>query len=655
MRYRVIGIFLFLMIFCGGAWAASDKQDTIIVCGDRAFPPYEFVDKNGVALGFNVELLRELMGRMNKNYEIRMRRWSEAVYDFKNSKQTHVAMFFNSNMKGGERLYSNSVDDIYYGVLCEKKDAGDYNSIRDLKNKKIIAQEGDFIVDFLRLYGHSCKDIVLVANLYAGIDSLNAGAGDFVLCGEPLVNIVMKDEPYKNYDLEFVDVAIPPFEYCIGVNNDPVLLFEINMAIQSMQEDGSLEALHDKWFPKRSKIINSYIVWGLVILVLLLSLIIFIIHRRIMSIKSKLEKTHHRYRVLFEITAVGLEYYDKNGKLLEINNASCTIYGVPKDASGKYDKNRVLGLYFYDNPYYKDFDFQSITTIPQIVKYDLRKESVEPYFSFSTRDIVAYIETRIFPILDSNGNLESVTVTSFDVTEKYLYTQKLIEADKLKSAFLANMSHEIRTPLNAIVGFSELLQSTADAEEREQFVQIINQNNDLLLRLIDDILELSKIESGILELKLETFDLNELFKETFLVYQRRCKKMKPNVSFIADYPEGSCVITLDRNRVLQIGTNLITNAIKYTDQGSITMGYLYIDGGIKLYVRDTGIGISKENQKRLFMRFEKFDDFAQGTGLGLSICKAIADSINGKIGCDSKLGEGSTFWVWIPCDIKELS
>ena len=224
------------------------------------------------------------------------------------------------------------------------------------------------------------------------------------------------------------------------------------------------------------------------------------------------------------------------------------------------------------------------------------------------------------------------------------------QADKLKSAFLANMSHEIRTPLNAIVGFSELLQTTEDVNMRKEFMNIINNNNELLLRLIGDILDLSKIESGLMELKLESFDLADAYKETFMALKQRCTN--PEVEFIGHNPYKSCLVKLDKNRLVQVGTNFITNAIKHTDKGRITMGYSYIDGGIKLYVEDTGHGIPKEKQHKLFQRFAKLDDFTQGTGLGLAICKAITDAQGGKIGMESDEGQGSKFWAWFPCEAE---
>ncbi|MEG0011677.1 MAG: PAS domain-containing protein [Muribaculaceae bacterium] len=226
------------------------------------------------------------------------------------------------------------------------------------------------------------------------------------------------------------------------------------------------------------------------------------------------------------------------------------------------------------------------------------------------------------------------------------------KSDKLKSMFLANMSHEIRTPLNAIVGFSGLLKDCTDIDEREEYMNIIETNNELLLKLINDILDLSKIEAGYTELNTEEFDFAPYFDEIASSMQLKCTN--PNIKFISENPYISCMVNLDKKRLWQLLTNFVTNAIKYTPKGHIKMGYLSENGGIKLYVEDTGIGVSKENYKKVFDRFEKLDDFAQGTGLGLSICKAIVETAGGKIDFETEEGKGSTFWAWIPNNIDDI-
>ncbi|MGL5957184.1 MAG: ATP-binding protein [Phocaeicola sp.] len=242
---------------------------------------------------------------------------------------------------------------------------------------------------------------------------------------------------------------------------------------------------------------------------------------------------------------------------------------------------------------------------------------------------------------------------STDITELQRINRKLLDAkeqaekaDKLKSAFLANMSHEIRTPLNAIVGFSQLLSESNDVNERMEYSKIIETNNDLLLRLISDILDLSKLEAGSVELHFETFDFSRCMEETYATLAPRCQQVELRLY----NPFSECVVTLDKNRCLQIVTNYLNNAVKFTKQGFIEIGYDYQENGLLLFVRDTGIGISEEKQNRLFHRFQKLDDFAQGTGLGLSICKAIAETMQGRVWAESKAGEGSTFFAWIPCE-----
>lgn len=252
-------------------------------------------------------------------------------------------------------------------------------------------------------------------------------------------------------------------------------------------------------------------------------------------------------------------------------------------------------------------------------------------------------------------HMDGIVIRVDDVTDRERMIGELRQAkamaeesDKLKSAFLANMSHEIRTPLNAIVGFSDLLVSSSDRQEKEEYMQIINNNNELLLKLINDILDLSKIEAGSVELKYEEFDLAEYFDT--MVSSMRQRVSNPDVKLVAVNPYASCRVKLDRNRIAQVMTNYVTNSIKYTPKGFIEMGYACVDEGIRFYVKDSGIGIPDEKRDRVFHRFEKLDEFAQGTGLGLSICKAIAESMGGSVGFESRYGEGSLFWAIMPCD-----
>lgn len=239
-------------------------------------------------------------------------------------------------------------------------------------------------------------------------------------------------------------------------------------------------------------------------------------------------------------------------------------------------------------------------------------------------------------------------ITQLKQTEAMLIQakEKAEEADWLKSAFLANMSHEIRTPLNAIIGFSSLLHYVENEQEREQYISLINHNNQLLLKLINDVLDLSKIEAGHIELHSEWFNPAELIEESITEYERN---VPAGVKLFARYPAAPGQIEHDPMRIKQILNNFISNALKNTVQGHIEVCYEMDTDSIRISVSDTGCGIPPDKLEMIFERFEKVDSFAQGAGLGLSICKSIVEKMNGVITVDSTMGVGSTFTVELPC------
>ena len=247
-------------------------------------------------------------------------------------------------------------------------------------------------------------------------------------------------------------------------------------------------------------------------------------------------------------------------------------------------------------------------------------------------------------------------ITALKQTEQELIAAKerAEESNKLKTAFLANMSHEIRTPLNAIVGFSNLLAETDDIGERREYMRVVEENNELLLKLISDILDLSKIEAGTFEFNYGRVDVNRMCEETVCSLSLKVKD-KP-VELIFGEHDAQCCVVGDKNRLIQVITNFINNAVKFTDEGSITLGYRTEGGELLFHVEDTGSGISEEHRQSIFDRFVKLNSFAQGTGLGLSISKSIVEQMGGRIGVESEVGRGSRFWFTIPavtCDAPE--
>ena len=260
------------------------------------------------------------------------------------------------------------------------------------------------------------------------------------------------------------------------------------------------------------------------------------------------------------------------------------------------------------------------------------------------------------PYFDENGRLAGsygIVRNVNDLIEKQerlkQETERANDSGRLKSVFMANMTHEIRTPLNSIVGFSDVLPMLSSQEEKQEIIRVIMNNCDMLMRLINDILAISSLDTGDIHIEPAETDFAKSFDDICESLKERVQE--PGVAFIKDNPYTSFITIIDNARIQQVITNFVTNAVKYTHQGHIKAGYRYEDGQLYLYCEDTGAGIPKEHQAKIFDRFVKLNDYVQGTGLGLSICKAIADACHGEIGVESEGdGHGSTFWMKIPCE-----
>lgn len=287
--------------------------------------------------------------------------------------------------------------------------------------------------------------------------------------------------------------------------------------------------------------------------------------------------------------------------------------------------------------------FQKAIQQGKIIRHNIRIDTVD-------------FEVTATPVYEDGGKEIIGGLLRFeDITQKLKLAQMLQEAkekaeesNKLKSAFLANMSHEIRTPLNAIIGFSDMICQIDDLEEKQEYMKIISSNNELLLQLIDDILDLSKIEAGMMDFSLAMTDINEMMEGICL--QMEQKNPSADVQILFTEKENRCVIHTDRLRLSQVIINFMNNAMKFTPAGSICIGYQVSDDRKEIYffVKDTGIGIHEDKMDQVFERFVKLNTFIKGTGLGLAICRVIVERFGGTIGVNSKEGEGSCFWFRIP-------
>ncbi|WP_294611297.1 ATP-binding protein [uncultured Bacteroides sp.] len=305
----------------------------------------------------------------------------------------------------------------------------------------------------------------------------------------------------------------------------------------------------------------------------------------------------------------------------------------------KQDRDRVKKAY-------KELMEGNVSKIKEEYRVVVRKNGVARYEWVEAQAAVDKRDENNKPITLIGSSL---VITGRKKMEQDLITakEKAEESNRLKSAFLANMSHEIRTPLNAIVGFSSILADAEEQEEKEEYINIIENNNTLLLQLVGDILDLSKIEAGTLEFIFSDLDLNALFKEMEASAQLRQKNAAVPIRYIPEMPD--CSVSIEKNRLTQVVTNMLNNAMKFTSDGSITFGYHLKDTDfLYFYVTDTGCGIADDKKDSVFGRFVKLDSFAQGTGLGLSICQSIVEHMGGEIGVESEVDKGSTFWFTLP-------
>jgi len=357
------------------------------------------------------------------------------------------------------------------------------------------------------------------------------------------------------------------------------------------------------------------------------------------------------------------EYERQLGYLLEQSNIFIWYYN-PKTDNIRYTRSpRHEGFTETVSQFFEgiieDEPGMSERNMRNVIAEDKQLFAIHHYSHTPAEPSPVWYAISGIPLKDNDGNTIEYFGIARNITDLMEAQQRLKEetnraedSGRLKAAFLANMTHEIRTPLNAIVGFSDILQIVDTPEERLEFIRIIRNNCDMLLRLINDILEASSMGQA-LAIEPTECDFSQVFDDICQTLEQRVSEA--GIPFIKDNPYPTFKAKLDKGRIQQVLTNFTTNAVKYTKTGHIKVGYREQDGGIYFYCEDTGAGIPKDKQAAVFERFVKLNDFVQGTGLGLSICKSIAERCNGRIGVFSEgEGHGSTFWLWTPREITPM-
>ena len=371
-----------------------------------------------------------------------------------------------------------------------------------------------------------------------------------------------------------------------------------------------------------------------------------------MSTQEKLEREQRLTTLAMSRSEVYSWEYDVEKDIYYNNESILERYGYPQGSQPEFNGQMFLELIHPDDyemicgMFVSMLDGNNTDGCVQTRLKILKPEgTVYEWFEYRFLALKRETDGKVYYVIGTATCIEKYKQTEYALIQA---KEKAEESDHLKTAFLANMSHEIRTPLNAIVGFSELLVETPELEEREEYISIIRNNNTLLLSLINDILDIARIESGKMEYLYSDTDMNELFNE-LAQSARVCVGERP-LDVKLELGLEHCSMKIERTRVTQIVMNFVNNAVKFTKAGTITLGYKQTDDKQKLYffVRDTGCGIPADKLDAIFGRFVKLNDFAQGTGLGLSICESIVKKMEGQIGAKSEIGYGSEFWFTLP-------
>ena len=626
----------------------TSQSDSIVFLADMFYPPYEFINSKGESAGFNIDLTRLVMKRLGiSKFRIISMDWPDVLKYYDGHSQS-VIIGMNRTVKKSQRYNYGPVHNYLKHCILYRRRDNRITSFSQLVGKKVLVESGTSMEEMLIAVGLG-KDVITVNDYGPGILNLSKGKYDAVVCEEEVANYFLDSLKIKN--IRISDMHLPIQKYCF-VGRDTALMRRIDNVLEMMNTDGNFEKLTDKWFPHNNRFYVPAAVYVILAVLLfaalILTLITWLLRRRVDKAESALNGRGKQMALALKSSGVVYWEFDVKSNILRTYNDPVMNFNDGKEID--------------QDEYFKTVKISDIRDT-QFMVDKIKCGSNENLYSearllYESDNKWHYCTTTASPLeVGRDGIVTKFVGFRRDNTklvemqqELKVEMEKAKESDKLKSAFLANMSHDIRTPLNAIVGFANLLQEKNNAKCRDEYTELINRNSDLLLRLVNDILDLSKIEAGAVQLAEQEFDMSMCFTN---VLNSVMNRVPVGVKLVENNPYKECIIFSDRQRIAQILTNFITNAIKYTPHGTITASYVYENGGVKIAVSDTGIGIPEEKQYRIFQRFEKLDNFAKGTGLGLSICKAIVDTCGGKIGFFSKENQGSTFWAWIPCKRRE--
>ncbi|MEF3694562.1 MAG: transporter substrate-binding domain-containing protein [Candidatus Cloacimonadota bacterium] len=664
MKKRTVLVYL-ILILCWIGLAA--EQQELIIGGDISYPPYEYLDAKGHPVGYNVELSKIIASELGMKPVFRLAKWSRVREDLDSGKINLIQGMAFSPERAKTVYFSNPHTRTWRAVFVRKGSPA--SSIKELMNSRILAQEGDIAMDF---FGEATftGEIIELPNQDNALHLLNSGTGDAALVNYMHGMYLIKNMNLSN--IQALEGEILPKYYCMA-STDPELIARVDDILERISSDGRLEALHAKWFgqydrehlilSRRLKLVNRTQLYLLVVIgaaLLCVSLLILFFLRQKRKLRKALECTKDQYEELLQDFTI----FHK-GPLIAYKN--------------KINPYRLL--YLSDG--LKAWGYDPKIALANTEGYvDLVHSEdriwLDQELDKQVRDKVN-TEVRQFRILTKSGEIRWAMDFNYilypenqepvvygymvDITRMKILESELVEArEKAENAsvakdhFLASMSHEIRTPLNGILGFIQVLMQMNATPEQMEYYKIISSSGNNLMKIVNDVLDVSKIESGKMELVISEFDLVFLMKDVVKGFAHNRQKSSVDIRLnLSDKLPG--VLSGDMMRLKQILINLLQNAIKFTEEGYIELtADIYNQSGadvrILFSVADTGIGIDPQKQAEIFDNFSQLDNSLTrrygGTGLGLAIVKRLVELMNGFIWVESEPGEGSQFFFIIP-------
>lgn len=658
-----------LLVVCPGR-ASLQESRNLRSAAEYDYPPFVMI-QDGVVTGFSVELLQAAANVMGMTVEFDHRYWDEILQGMR-AGEFDVIPIVARDPSRAEFMDFSFPYIVIRGNIFVRTGDDRIRTQADLMGKELLVQNADIVHDYA--VARNLSDRITLFRTYSeAFRMLSQGTGDAVLAANLVGNQVLDQERIRNVQavtrlkddgVSLRRLELDDFEqkFCFGIRQgDSQLLADLNEGLAIVYGDGTFQALYRKWFPfliddrPSPALIATWLGAILGPLVVLGILLYNVALRRQVNVQTlEIRKSYQLLESIMDNTPSPIYLFDTGGRLITCNARFSVLMGRPKEELKGKTRHDFMPVDIAENHRANDLD---VMKLGKGIQFDETNRE-----DGSTR----YYQSLKFPLYNELGNVYAICGISTDITERIDFDRQLMQnnrdfeqakldaeqAASVKSRFLSNMSHEIRNPLNGIIGLTKLLSRTRLDPEQQEYVQLIKSSNDLLLGIVNDILDLAKIESGRRELRPEAMDIREEIRELVDSFRYQAAEKGLGLDWRVDESIPRTIL-IDPRSLRQILINLLNNAVKFTDQGGVSIELVQgTPGWMRLTVKDTGIGIPKDKLEMVFEKFSQLDSSYtkrfQGTGLGLSIVRELVELLGIRLEVESEHGKGSCFSLNIP-------